>query len=263
GGLNIVESDQVQFLTVAVTLSMAATPFLMILNERFIMPRFMTVLPPRDYDKITPTGSVIIAGYGRFGQIIGRFLTAQGVKTTVLEENPDQIEQLHKFGAQAFFGDASRLDLLRSAGAETARLLVIAIDDPDKCIEIVRLARENFPNLKVFARARNRRHAYELFKAGVDYYRRETFDSSLRMAQEAMKLLGVPAAEVEHRAQQFMEHDEKTLRRSFAFFEKEAELISFARQATGELQQILQEDITPTSDTAPPAAQDSKRAASV
>lgn len=170
------------------------------------------------------------------------------MKVTVLEENPDQIEQLHKFGSRAYFGDASRLDLLRSAGAETAKLLVIAIDDPDKCIEIVKMARLNFPQLKVYARARNRRHAYELFKVGVDYFRRETFDSSLRMAQEAMKLLGAPESEVAHKAQQFMEHDEKTLRRSFAFFEKEAELINFSRQARGELQQILQEDVTPGSD---------------
>jgi monovalent cation:proton antiporter-2 (CPA2) family protein len=243
GGLSVLDAEQISFLTVAVTLSMAATPFLMLFNERFMLPRFMSVLPQREYDTITPAGSVIIAGYGRFGQIIGRFLTAQGVKITVLEKNPDQIEQLHKFGSQAYFGDASKLDLLRSAGAAQAKLLVVAIDDPDRALEIVRLCKENFPQLKVYARARNRRHAYELFKAGVDYYRRENFDSSLRLAQEVMKLLGHPEAEVAHKAQQFMEHDEKTLRRSFAFFEKEADLISFSRQAQGELQQILQEDI--------------------
>jgi glutathione-regulated potassium-efflux system ancillary protein KefC len=246
GGLSILDKEQIAFLNLAVTLSMMATPLAMIIVDKFVIPHFMVPLPKREYDKITETGSVIIAGYGRFGQIIGRFLTAQGVKVVVLEENPDQIEQLHKFGAQAYFGDASRLDLLRSAGAEKAKLLVVAIDNADKGLEIVKLAKANFPNLKVYARARNRRHAYELFKAGVDYYRREVFDSSLRMGKDIMKVLGVSESDVEHRAHLFMEHDEKTLHRSFAFFEKESELISFSRQATGELQQILQEDMAST-----------------
>jgi monovalent cation:proton antiporter-2 (CPA2) family protein len=250
-GLNLFTEEQGAFLTLAVTLSMVATPFLMMLNERFIMPRFVTMLPPRAFDAINESNPVIIAGYGRFGQIIGRFLTAQGVKTTVLEENPDQIEQLHKFGARAFFGDASKLESLRSAGADKASLLVIAIDDADKCLDIVRLAKENFPNLKIYARARNRRHAYELFKLGVDYFKREIFDSSLTMAQEVMVFLGANAADMAHKADLFRAHDEKTLRRSFEFFEREAELISFSRQAVGELQQILQEDIAPAVVDAP------------
>src|SRR5262249_44215901 len=158
---------------------------------------------------------VILAGYGRFGQIIGRFLQGQGVGVTILEKDPDQIELLRKFGSKGYFGDASRLDLLQSAGAAKAKLLIIAVDAADRCLEIVRLAHEHFPNLKIFARARNRRHAYELYKAGVDYFRREMFDSSLTMAQEAMKFLGADAHETERKAQRFTEYDEKTLLRSF------------------------------------------------
>lgn len=243
-GFFILSHGDAAFLTLVVALSMAATPFLMMFNESFVIPRFMSRLPEREYDKIEDHGSpVIIAGYGRFGQIIGRFLKAQGVKVTILEKDPDQIELTRKFGSNTYFGDASRLDLLESAHADKAKLLVVAVDDADKCLEIVRLARQHFPNLKIFARARNRRHAYELFKAGVDYSRRETFDSSLTMAQEAMKLLG--GADVERKAGQFREHDEKTLQRSFEFFEREPELISFSRQAAGELEQILREDISP------------------
>ena len=140
----------------------------------------MSLLPVREYDEIHDDGStVIIAGYGRFGQIVGRFLAGQGVKIIVLEKDPEQVELVRKFSGRgrAFFGDASRLDLLQSAGAARAKLLVVAVDDADKCLEIVRLAKKEFPNLTVLARARNRRHAYELDKAGVDYYRRETFDS--------------------------------------------------------------------------------------
>ncbi|MBL0319276.1 MAG: cation:proton antiporter [Alphaproteobacteria bacterium] len=243
GGLNILSQEQSAFLTLCVALSMALTPFLMILNDRLVIPQFMSVLPSRQYDTINEKDNpVIIAGFGRFGQIIGRFLNAQGIKTTVLEKDPDQIELLRKFGHRGYFGDATRLDLLINAGAARAKLLVVAVDDADQCLQIVRLAKEQFPNLKIFARARNRRHAYELHKAGVDYFRREIFDSSLTMAQEVMIWLGADAALMRQKAQQFMEHDEKTLYTSFAFIEKEPELISFARQARGELERILHDD---------------------
>ncbi|MES2983989.1 MAG: monovalent cation:proton antiporter-2 (CPA2) family protein [Pseudomonadota bacterium] len=242
--MHVIGGEQAAFMTLVVALSMAATPFLMLFNDRFIQPCFMSMLPMRVYDTIPDTGSsVIIAGYGRFGQVVGRFLTGQGVHITVLEKDPDQIELLRKFGSRGYFGDASRLDLLVSAGAARAKLLVVAVDDADKCLEIVRMAKREFPNLRVLARARNRRHAYELHKAGVDYFRRELLDSSLTMAQEAMKMLGADPREVRIRARRFLKHDISTLHKSFEFFEKEPELIDFARQASQELERILQEDV--------------------
>jgi monovalent cation:proton antiporter-2 (CPA2) family protein len=232
------------FMTLVVALSMALTPFLMLLNDRFIQPCFMSLLPAPDYDAVPDEGStVILAGYGRFGQIIGRFLRGQGVAVTILEKDPDQIKQLRKFGSRAFFGDASRLDLLHSAGAARAKLLVVAIDDADKCLEIVRMAKREFPNLTVYARARNRSHAYELHKAGVDYFHREMFDSALTMAQEAMKFMGASAHDMRIKAKRFRKHDEQTLRTSFAFFEREPELIDFARQRLQEMERILQQDV--------------------
>ncbi|MGZ8918737.1 MAG: monovalent cation:proton antiporter-2 (CPA2) family protein [Methylobacter sp.] len=243
-GLQVIVSEQSAFLTLVVALSMAATPFVMIFNDRFIQTRFMSLLPEREYDAINESAhSIIIAGYGRFGQIIGRFLTAQGIEATVLEKDPDQIDLLRKFGHKCYFGDASRLDILRNAGADKAILLIVAVDDADKCLEIVRKSKAHFPNLKIFARARNRRHAYELYKAGTDYFRRETFDSSLTMAQEVMKLLGARQSDTYYQAIRFMKHDEQTLLTSFKFFEQEPEMINFTRQASQEMERILREDI--------------------
>ncbi|MEO6610419.1 MAG: cation:proton antiporter [Aestuariivirga sp.] len=240
--LNVIGHEEARFLTLVVALSMATTPLLMLLYSRYIVPRFLSVLPARDFDTIDAHNAVILAGYGRFGQIIGRFANAQGVKLTVLEKDPDQIENLRKFGVKCYFGDAAREDLLRGAGAATAKLLVVAVDDADVSLEIVQMAKKEFPQLKILARARNRRHAYELDKAGVDYFKRETFDSSLSMAQVMMTYLGYSKDEMKRKAIAFAKHDEKTLAASFEFFEKEPELISFSRQATGEMESILQSD---------------------
>jgi len=242
--LKIINYDQSTFLILVVALSMAATPFLMILNDRFVLTKFVSILPKRKYDVIQNSDNpVIIAGYGRYGQIIGRFMLAQGVKITILEKDADQINLLRKFGNKVYFGDASRLDLLKSAGANKAKLLIVAVDDPVKALEIVKMSKKAFPNLKIFARARNRRHAYELHKAGVDYFRRETFDSSLVMAEEAMKLLGKNSYDIYRKAKKFMKHDEKSLKTSFAFFEEENDLINFAKNTTYEFERILQGDI--------------------
>ncbi|HEX2859861.1 MAG TPA: monovalent cation:proton antiporter-2 (CPA2) family protein [Alphaproteobacteria bacterium] len=244
GGLQIITPEQSAFLTMVVALSMATMPFLMLFNDKFVQPRFMSLLPPRPFDTITNDGHpVIIAGYGRFGQIIGRFLSGQGVKITVLEKDPDQIDLLRQFGTRGYFGDASRLDVLKSAGAGQARLLIVAIENADKCLEIVRMAKKAFPKLQIMARARNRRHAYELHMAGVDYFRREAFDASLAMGREAMIRLGYNPATIDYKARQFRQHDERTLLESFAFYEQEPVLINFARQASEELKRILIEDI--------------------
>jgi glutathione-regulated potassium-efflux system ancillary protein KefC len=242
GVLQIISPTVSSFLTLVVALSMATTPFLMLFYSHYIVPRFMSAIPARSFDTIDEQGTVILAGYGRFGQIIGRFIRAQGVSLTVLEKDPDQVELLRKFGVKGFFGDAARLDLLKSAGADNARLLIIAVDDADTCLEIARIAHEEFPALTIFARARNRRHAYELHKIGVTYFKRETFDSSLAMAQEVMVFLGKSREETARKAEAFKQHDEETLKHSFAFFDEEPELISFTRQAAGELENILRDD---------------------
>ncbi|ESQ76832.1 monovalent cation:proton antiporter-2 (CPA2) family protein [Asticcacaulis sp. AC402] len=242
GQLHLIDKDTQRFVTLVVALSIAMTPILVALYSKFILPRFLSQLPERDYDTIDEHHPVIIAGFGRFGQIVGRFLIGQGVPVTVLEKNPDQIELLRKFGSKGYFGDATRLDLLRSAGAAEARMLVVAVDDADSALEIVKLARAHFPKLKIFARARNRRHAYELDRAGADYYHRETLDSSLSLAREAMVALGRDRAEVERKARLFLQHDIATLKKSFEFFDSEPDLINFAKLSREELEGILRED---------------------
>jgi len=242
GGMRIIDPDIQKFLVLLVALSIALTPILIAAYGKYIQPMFMSQLPERNYDEIDENNPVIIAGFGRFGQIVGRFMVSQGVQVTVLEKSPEQVELLRKFGSKAYFGDATRLDLLRSAGAEEARMLVVAVDDADSAVEIVKLSKQNFPRLKVFARARNRRHAYELDQAGADYYHRELLDSSLTMARDALISLGYPKADIERKAKKFRNHDIETLKRSFEFFESEPDMISFAKLSREELEGILRED---------------------
>ena len=238
----IIDANAQKFLTLLVALSIALTPILIALYGRFIVPMFMSRLPEPSYDEINEHNPVILAGFGRFGQIVGRFMIAQGVKVTVLEKNPDQVEAVAKFGFKTYFGDATRLDLLRSAGIQDARMLVVAVDDADAAIDIVKQAKENFPKVKVFARARNRRHAYDLDRAGADYYHRELLDSSLILAHEAMIALGRTKTDMDRKLKQFRAHDIATLRKSFAFFENEPDMINFAKMSREELEGILKED---------------------
>jgi len=249
GTLNILPQTQEKFLTLVVATSIALTPLLIALYNRLIVPKFLSVLPERSFDRIEEENPIILAGFGRFGQVIGRFLNAQGVKTTVLEKDPDQLELLRRFGFKGYFGDASRLDLLHSAGAAKAKLLIVAVDNPETSLEIVRLAKAEFPRLKIFARARNRRHAYELSKAGVNYYKREVFDSSLEMAQQILVSLGKNDSDAHSKAIKFKQHDEATLKASFDFFDDEPELVSFMRTQRAELERILQNDISGDSDS--------------
>src|SRR5262249_52382223 len=145
----------------------------------------------RPHDVIeTESAPVIIAGFGRFGQIIGRLLFASGVRATLLDYDPDQIDFIRRFGFKVFYGDATRLDLLHSARAAEAKLLVIALDDVAASLRLVDLAREHFPNLKIVARARNVGHYLELRSRGVERIERETFEAALRAGRQALEALG-------------------------------------------------------------------------
>lgn len=242
-GLKILPDAQAQFLTLVVAASIALTPLFMLVYNRIIVPKFMSIFPVRDYDSLNEENPVIIAGFGRFGQVIGRFLMAQGVSLTILEKDPDQIELIRKFGYKGYFGDAARLDLLRSAGADKAKLLIVAVDDVEASLEIVKLAKAEFPQLKVLARARNRRHAYDLTIAGADYFKREIFESALQMAEDVMVYLGNEPVLMRSKAQRFKAHDEETLRASFAFFSNEPEMVNYARTQRAEMERILQNDV--------------------
>src|SRR6266513_1577150 len=174
----VLTSDMANLLVVTVALTMAAAPVLMTINERLVQPRFASVLPEREPDEIEERDNpVLVAGVGRFGHIVARLLRLNGYGTTVLDHDAEQVETLGRFGIKSYYGDATRLDLLRTAGAEKAQLFVIAIDQEEQALKIVDLIREHFPQLRILARATSRQHAYELLRRGVQ-------DASVReMAQ--------------------------------------------------------------------------------
>ena len=172
---------------------MALTPVLLLVNERLVAPRVGTRESAREADAIDEHAPVIIAGFGRFGHIVGRLLRANGVGTTVLDNDSDRVELLRRLGLKVFYGDASRHDLLDAAGASKAKLLVLALDSPEKTLELVHTAKKHFPHLTILARAADRDDAYALIDAGVTHIYRETLDTSLRMGVDALRLLGFRA----------------------------------------------------------------------
>ncbi|MBW4653532.1 MAG: monovalent cation:proton antiporter-2 (CPA2) family protein [Kaiparowitsia implicata GSE-PSE-MK54-09C] len=239
----VLTEDVAGLLIAVVALSMLLSPLLMIAYERGIQPRFAPVAVPRDPDSITAQDdAVIIVGFGRFGQIVGRLLIANGYRITVLEHSPEQIDLLRRFGWTVFYGDASRLDLLHAAGAEQARLLVLAIDDRDKMAQVIHLAHKHFPQLKILARAGDRRHAYELIRLGVDAIQRETFSSALEMGIDALKLLGMRSYRAVRAARLFQHHDEQALYDQAVMQGDETALLARSRQLSQDLERLLQSD---------------------
>ncbi|NJO78210.1 MAG: glutathione-regulated potassium-efflux system protein KefC [Cyanobacteria bacterium RM1_2_2] len=239
----ILASSIAEPLVATVALSMVLTPLLMIVNDRLVQPRFTETEAEREADQIDDNENpVIIAGFGRFGQIVGRLLIANGCRATLLEHSPTQIDLLRRFGWKIFYGDASRLDLLHAAGARRARLLVIAIDDREKAVEMVKLAHKHFPHLKILARAHDRRHAYELIRQGADVIHRETFGSALEMGVEALKLLGVRSYKAHRAARIFKRHDEEVLHEMAHMEGDETVLVARTRQLADDLSQLLQAD---------------------
>jgi len=230
-------------LVAVVALTMALTPLLMLINEKFVQPRFGTrEVSDREPDAIDETNPVIIAGYGRFGTIIGRLLRANEIGATVLEIDSDQVDLLRKFGHKVFYGDASRLDLLRAAGADSARVLVIALDDPERILELVDTARKHLPHLHILCRAIGRTHAYELLEAGLDTVYRETLDSSLRIGFDVMRELGMPGFEALRRTRRFRVHDERALRELSGQREDHKRFLHLVRQQSEELERVLGAD---------------------
>ncbi|MET0359600.1 MAG: monovalent cation:proton antiporter-2 (CPA2) family protein [Pararhizobium sp.] len=207
----VLPSDLAAILMLVIAFSMLLTPALFILFDKVIMPR-LDRGQMREADEIGEEASVIIAGLGRFGQIINRMLLANGHKTIVLDSRSDVIDGLRKFGVRSFFGDAGRPDLLHSAGLRQARLLVVAIDDVERALSIVRHARHENPDIHIIARAYDRNHVYQLYEAGADDIVREVFDSSVRAAGYALQSLGMHPFDVEKSKAVFVKQDNWGLR---------------------------------------------------
>lgn len=231
-------------LMVVVALSMALTPVLMIVNDK-VFQRLIgkPVEEKPEADKIDDgTTEVIIAGFGRFGQVVDRSLSLNGVSTTVLDNDPGQVEQLRKFGHKVFYGDPSRLDLLHAAGAGTAKLLVIAVNDYEKCKTMVHLCKKHFPELKLYVRAADRVEAHELNRMGVDVFVRETFHSALHMSWRVMTGLGKDPVESRRVLDIFKKFDQKHIYDMHDFDGDEKAYISLSQKNKAELEKVLRSD---------------------
>jgi voltage-gated potassium channel Kch len=242
----VLRSESAGVLAAAVALTMALTPLLMLISERLILPRVGTKeAPDRESDTIEEDNPVIIAGFGRFGQIVGRLLRANGIGTTVLEFDSDQVDIMRRFGHKVYYGDALRHDLLETAGAGRAKLLILATDVSEKRLEIVHTVKKHFPNLQIYARATSRVDAYELLDAGVEHVYRETFGTSLRMGVDALRALGFRAHRAQRAGQAFQRHDERALRDMAEIRRrKDGDWFQAVRERGQELERVLRADIT-------------------
>jgi glutathione-regulated potassium-efflux system protein KefB len=236
-------------LVLAITLSMALTPVLVVLAAKLLDVQAKS--PEREYDTITPDAPprVIIAGFGRVGQIVGRMLRAQNIPFVALESSVEQMDTLRRFSnTSLFFGDPARPDLLRAAQADKAEVFVLATDDPQANLRIARLVRRQFPHLKLVARARNRQHAFRLMDLGVDEPVRETFHSSLKMTRKTLEALGMAHEQAVDRVERFRRHDEKLLRTQYLVYDDETRLVQTSIEALSDLQKLLDADMQPEAE---------------
>jgi monovalent cation:proton antiporter-2 (CPA2) family protein len=231
-------------LIAVVAVSMAIAPLLMLLNEKLIQPRFGTrKAEKRAPDEILEENSVIIAGFGRFGHIVGRLLLANGVGTTVLDIDSDQVDMLRKLGLKVFYGDASRVDLLRAAGADKAKVLVVAVDGKEKALEIVRTVQKNFPHLRILSRAYGRPHAYDLLEAGIEQVYRETLDTSLKVGVDALCMLGYRRYQALRAARKFRRHDEDSVRELAGMWKDRKAYILRARELIRGIEEVIRAEV--------------------
>ncbi len=238
----LISTAQRDMLVLVITLSMAATPLLVRLRTE-IAPKTKTTTPAREFDKLdAATPRVIIAGMGRVGQIVARMLNANRIPFTALESDPEQVDFMRHFGNTVFYGDASRLDLLRAAQADKAEIFVVATEDPESNLRTARLIRRHFPHLKVFARARNRQHVFKLMDLNVDSIVRDTFFSSLEIARGVFEALGYDEADADEYVRRFREHDERVLANQYPIYDDEAALLQSAKEARDDLVRLFRAD---------------------
>jgi glutathione-regulated potassium-efflux system protein KefB len=229
-------------LVAIVGVSMALTPLLLIAMSR-LLPDTGKRKPVRAFDAIPDEHpQVLIAGFGRFGQIVARLLVAQRIPFVAIEHSAEQVEFVRRFGNQIYYGDPARAELLRAAGGANVRVFVIAIDEVESNLKAVRTIRREYPRAKVFARARNRRHAWELMDLGVEVVR-ETFHSSLKMGERVLVSLGESEEVAAQRAERFRQHDENLLLAQHMVYDDEAALIQTSQEARKDLEQLFAADL--------------------
>jgi monovalent cation:proton antiporter-2 (CPA2) family protein len=239
--LGIMDPETSELLVLAVTASMILSPVLLLLYEKTFKPKEADTRPFDTPQELYP--KVIIAGFGRFGQIVGRILRAKNIAFTALEASQTQVDFLRRFGNQVFYGDASRLELLRAAHADNAEVLVLAVDDVEASVRTAELVRKHFPHLKIFARARNRQHTFRLLDLEVRYIIRETYASSLEMSVQVLEALGQSKARAVEAVRRFRTHDEETLAKQYSVKDDENKFLQTSRESAEQLQQLFETDL--------------------
>lgn len=251
--LGILDSQIAELLVLVVTASMIVSPMLLAIYDVTFKPSEGDGRPFDTPSELYP--KVIIAGFGRFGQIVGRILRAKKIAFTALEASQTQVDFLRRFGNQVFYGDASRLELLRAANAENAEVFVIAIDDVEASVRTAEMIRKHFPHLKIFARARNRQHAFRLMDLDVRYIIRETLVSSLEMSVQVLESLGLSKSKAVEIVHQFRVHDEATMARQFAVKDDDKKFLETSRESAEQLLHLFE------ADSRQPEDSDARRAA--
>jgi len=241
---NVFAPRVADMLTIIVTLSMIATPLLVLVYELLIVPRLGEDKSIEPDAEALHQSSVIVAGFGRVGQVVSRMLMSQGIKPVLLDFDASQVDLARRLsGMRVYYGDAARVDLLESAGAKTAKLLVVAVDDVDKSLEIVDAAIKHFPSLKIVARARNRPHLYQLLGRDVAAIQRETFGSSIDLGTDALRVLGMEAKRAERASQSFRRYDEQIVHEMSQYWGDEKQYGAAVRRNLATLKETLEKDM--------------------
>lgn len=241
----MIDAPMSSLLVAAVAISMLVTPLLLVVADKWWIP--MLAGQAKKGKKLEELHdpqhqSVIIAGFGRYGQVVGRMLYANGIKPTVLDVDSEQIEAMRRFGWPVFYGDATRLDLLRTAGAATAKVLVLAVDDVAQSVEVAKMVRENFPDLTIVARARNVQHYFDLHDLGITMIERETLDSALMSARSVLEELGWERHQARTLALRFRRHNIGQLLQMAPHRKDEAKLIAVAKQGRQQLETLFAQE---------------------
>jgi glutathione-regulated potassium-efflux system ancillary protein KefC len=238
-GAGVLPAPLASLLTAVIALSMLLTPLLLVLTDRLVMPRLQAqarpTMPEIDEPQQAP---VIICGFGRYGQIVGRLLSANGLSATVLEHDAEQVEVVRRFGWQAFYGDATRLDLLRMAGGAQARVIVVAIDDVEQSLEVVDLAQAHFPQATLVVRARNAQHWYQLHARGVRFIERETLDAALMSGRSVLELMGWTPHEARNLAWRFRRHSVELMTQLAPHRDDTHRFIALSKQGREQLEEL-------------------------
>jgi len=238
----VLRVETAQAMTLAVALSMLSTPFLLVFHDKVLAPRFTDKVPERAQLPPEPS-KVIVAGLGRVGQVVARLLHGSGYEPTILDDDPDHVEQSRRFGFRVFYGDATRLDLLEAAGAASADFLVIALDEPGAISQLARTAAKHFPKLRIISRARDMRHMFELRDIGVEIIERETFESSLELSRAALTAITGDAERSKRAVKAFARHDSVVLSKLYAVHKSDIDAnISISNELREQFARTLRED---------------------